>query len=90
MNHPLYTLCGSVDFDIIIHFGKLENIDLMSRGIYFIQATLLYGFDQRNVIAPGILQCISTCTLSYELRIKIIYFFDCIIDSGFILVPEHA
>ena len=33
-------ITASVDFDIIAHFGALKNIDLGSRGVYFVQVTM--------------------------------------------------
>jgi len=52
---------ASVDFDIIAHFGKLKNIDLSQRGIYYIQVKLFYGHDAKQVVNPvGVFSAPST------------------------------
>lgn len=54
-------ILGAVDFDIVAHFIALKNIDLMSRGVYFIQATLRYGYDKRHLVSPvGVFSAPST------------------------------
>ena len=52
---------AAVDFDIIAHFGKLRNIDLSQRGIYYVQLKLFYGHDSKQLVNPvGVFSAPST------------------------------
>ena len=52
---------GVIDFDLLLHFGSLKNIDIYERGIYFIQVTIKYGHDCRHKVAPvGVFSAPST------------------------------
>ena len=46
------TIRGAVDFDLMLHFGSLHNVDIYEKGIYFIQVTMKYGYDGRQKVAP--------------------------------------
>ena len=46
------TVLGAIDFDLMLHFGTLKNIDIYEKGIYFIQVTMKYGYDCRQKVAP--------------------------------------
>jgi len=50
-----------VDIDLICHFGRLKNIDLSQRGIYFIQVKMFYGFNSSQSVYPvGVFSAPST------------------------------
>ncbi len=34
---------SSIDFDVVVHLGCLENIDLATRGVYYLELVLFYG-----------------------------------------------
>ena len=55
------TIRGAIDFDLMLHLGSLSNIDIYEKGIYFIQVTMKYGYDDRQKVAPvGVFSAPST------------------------------
>jgi hypothetical protein len=45
---------GSLEIDLLVHLGKFVNIDLLQRGIYFIEVALFYGYDKKRISPVGL------------------------------------
>lgn len=52
------------DIDIVLHLGYFQNVDLLSRGLYKINASLYYG-QQRTKIGPVGLFAAPSCLDSF-------------------------
>ena len=47
----------SLSIDVACHLGKVRNIDLMSRGFYYVEISLAYCDQPRSLISP--IRCFS-------------------------------
>lgn len=47
-------MAANLDFDLIVHLGYLENVDLSQTGIYVVQVTLMYGEDGTRIAPVGL------------------------------------
>lgn len=47
-----FDIAASLSFDVFCHFGYIQNIDLCSRGFYFIQVQLCIGSEVGSAVVP--------------------------------------
>ncbi len=54
------TSAVDLDFDVVVHFGHLENVDMSQTGIYIVQVSLFYGEDGIKIAPIGVFSAPST------------------------------
>ena len=45
---------GVIEMDILVHLGEFMNVDLLQRGTYIVEASLLYGLEQKKILPIGL------------------------------------